>query len=42
MESNRIAEFRLLVGRGALLGLVGLLVVVLGSALPMGLQWLLR
>ena len=42
MISNRIAEFGLLAGRGALLGLVILLVVVLGSALPMGLQWLLK
>jgi len=42
MVGNRIAELGLLAGRGAWLGLVSLLVVVLFSALPIGLQWLLK
>ncbi|MFT5085765.1 MAG: hypothetical protein ACI906_000435 [Candidatus Latescibacterota bacterium] len=41
MLSTRIAEFFLLMGRGALLGALGLLIAVLGTVLPLGLQWLL-
>jgi hypothetical protein len=41
MLNTRIAEFFLLMGRGVLLGVLGLLIAVLGTALPLGLQWLL-
>jgi hypothetical protein len=41
MLSTRIAEFFLLMARGVLLGLLGVLIAVLGTALPLGLQWLL-
>ncbi len=42
MSSREIAEFGLVAGRGVLLGLVSLVVVVLGAALPMGLQWVFK
>ncbi len=41
MLYTRVAEFFLLMGRGALLGVLGLLIAVLATALPLGLQWLL-
>ena len=42
MIIGQVVEFVLLTARGAMLGLFSLLVAVLASALPMGLQWLFR
>ena len=41
MLSTRVLEIFVLAGRGVLLGGLGLFVVLLGAALPLGLQWLL-
>ena len=41
MLSTRVLEIFVLAGRGVLLGVLGLFVVLLGAVLPLGLQWLL-